>query len=241
MNTASGRATRGASRPRPTLSTRCRWHRTCSLATSPRWRPTACGPATLPLSRPAKAGCTWLSYWICSIARWSVGRSSPGMTADIVTDALAMAWFRRKPPAGVLFHSDRGSQYASQALCSKRADYGMTASMSRKGNCWDNAPSESFFNSLKNERVHGTTYATRAAAEADLFRIHRSVLQPESPPLHAGLIRRLSSFKTGFASIPISTQRRLKRGLLESEKRGAPHIQLAGNSLTHQTTFKPNG
>ncbi len=49
------------------------------------------------------------------------------------------------------------------------ADYAMTASMSRKGNCWDNAPSESFFNSLKNEWVHGTTYATQAEAEADLF------------------------------------------------------------------------
>lgn len=97
------------------------------------------------------------------------GSIKPRMTADIVTDALTMAWFRRKPPEGVLFHSDRGSQYASQAMCSKRADYGMTASMSRKGNCWDNAPSESFFNRLKNERVHGTTYATRAAAEADLF------------------------------------------------------------------------
>ena len=72
-----------------------------------------------------------------------------------------MAWFRRKPGAGVIFHSDRGSQYASQAMTGKLTEYGMAASMSRKGNCWDNAPSESFFNSLKNERVHGTTYATR--------------------------------------------------------------------------------
>jgi len=97
---------------------------------------------------------------------WSI---KPRMTADIVTDALAMAWFRRKPPPGVMFHSDRGSQYASQVMRDKLTGYGMTASMSRKGNCWDNAPTESFFNSLKNERVHGTRYATRAAAEADLF------------------------------------------------------------------------
>jgi putative transposase len=89
------------------------------------------------------------------------------MTADIVTDALTMAWFRRKPGTGIVFHSDRGSQYASHAMTAKRAEYGMTASMSRKGNGWDNAPSESFFNSLKNERVHGTTYPTRA--QADLF------------------------------------------------------------------------
>ena len=51
----------------------------------------------------------------------------------------------------------------------KLAEYGMTASMSRKGNCWDNAPTESFFNSLKNERVHSARYATREQAEADLF------------------------------------------------------------------------
>ena len=63
----------------------------------------------------------------------------------------------------------------------------MTPSMSRKGNCWDNAPTESFFNSLKNERVHGTRYATRAEAEADLFEYIAILLQPEAPPLHAGL------------------------------------------------------
>jgi len=91
------------------------------------------------------------------------------MTPDIVTERLTMAWFRRKPAAGVLLHSDRGSQYASQAMSAGLAKYGMTASMSRKGDCWDNAPTESFFNSLKNERVDGTTYAARADAQADLF------------------------------------------------------------------------
>lgn len=100
------------------------------------------------------------------VVGWSI---KSRMTAHIVTDALTMAWFRRKPEPGVIFHSDRGSQYASHAMRDKLAEYGMTASMSRKGDCWDNAPSESFFNSLKNERVHGTHYATRAAAEADLF------------------------------------------------------------------------
>jgi transposase InsO family protein len=97
---------------------------------------------------------------------WSI---KPRMKADIVTDALTMAWFRRKPEAGIVFHSDRGSQYASAVVRDKLAEYGMTASMSRKGNCWDNAPTESFFNSLKNERVHGTRYETRADAQADLF------------------------------------------------------------------------
>jgi len=91
------------------------------------------------------------------------------MSADIVTDALTMAWFRRRPQAGLMHHSDRGSQYASEAFQAKLRDYGMRSSMSRKGNCWDNAPTESFFNSLKNERVHGRRYCTRREAIADLF------------------------------------------------------------------------
>jgi putative transposase len=91
------------------------------------------------------------------------------MKTDLVLDALTMAYFRRRPAPGVLHHSDRGSQYASHAYREQLAAWGMTCSMSRKGNCWDNAPTESFFNSLKNERVHGTRYATRAEARADVF------------------------------------------------------------------------
>lgn len=100
------------------------------------------------------------------VVGWSI---KPRMRADIVVDALAMAWFRRKPAPDLIHHSDRGSQYASHAFQARLAEYGMVCSMSRKGDCWDNAPSESFFNSLKNERVHGTRYATREAAMADLF------------------------------------------------------------------------
>lgn len=108
------------------------------------------------------------------------------MTADIVTDALTMAWFRRKPGAGTIFHSDRGSQCVSQAMTAWLTEYGMTALMSRKGNGWDNVPTESFFNSLKNERVHGTIYATRADAQTDLEvfynrRRHHSTLGYSSP------------------------------------------------------------
>jgi len=100
------------------------------------------------------------------IIGWSI---RPRMTADIAISALTMAWFRRKPAPGLLHHSDRGSQYASLVFQAKLAEYGMVCSMSRKGNCWDNAPTESFFNSLKNERVHGTRYATREEVIADLF------------------------------------------------------------------------
>jgi len=100
------------------------------------------------------------------ILGWSI---KPHMKSDIVTDALHMAWRRCQPGAGALFHRDRGSQYASHAVRTRLADYGMQISMSRKGNCRDNSPTESFFNSLKNERVYGKTYATRAQAQADLF------------------------------------------------------------------------
>lgn len=97
---------------------------------------------------------------------WSL---KPRMTTDIVTDALTMAWFRRRPPAGVMHHSDRGSQYASHAFQDKLKELGMVCSMSRKGNCWDNAPTESWFNSFKNERYHGLRYATHADMKAASF------------------------------------------------------------------------
>ena len=100
------------------------------------------------------------------VVGWSL---KPRMTADIVTDALTMAGFRRRPAAGLLHHSDPGSQYASQTFQAKLKEYGMVGSMSRKGNCWDNAPTESWFNSFKNERVHGERFATRAERTAMAF------------------------------------------------------------------------
>jgi putative transposase len=100
------------------------------------------------------------------VVGWSI-RST--MSTQIVIDALKMACMRRQPAPGVIHHSDRGSQYASHAFQAELARHGMVCSMSRKGNCWDNAPSESFFNSLKNERVHTRHYATHHEAQADLF------------------------------------------------------------------------
>lgn len=100
------------------------------------------------------------------VVGWSL---KPRMTADIVTDALTMAWFRRKPEAGLIHHSDRGSQYASHAFQAKLAEYGMVCSMSRKGNCWDNAPTESWFGSFKNERVYGERFDTRDEVIAMAF------------------------------------------------------------------------
>jgi len=107
-----------------------------------------------------------IDFFNREIVGWSLKER---LTADLVTDALTMAWFRRRPAPGLIHHSDRGVQYASQAFQAKLAEYAMGCSMSRKGNCWDNAPTESFFNSLKNERVHGSRYRTRADAKADVF------------------------------------------------------------------------
>ena len=115
------------------------------------------------------------------------------MTRELVIRALRMAYFRRKPAAGLMHHSDRGSQYCSHDYQALLADYGMVASMSRKGNCWDNAPMESFFNSLKNERVFHESYLTREHAKRDLFdyievfynrRRRHSALNYQSPAAH---------------------------------------------------------
>jgi putative transposase len=116
------------------------------------------------------AGWQYLAITLDLFNREVVGWAlKPRLTADLATDALTMAWFRRRPAPGVLHHSDRGSQYASGAFQDRLTAYGMTCSMSRKGNCWDNAPTESWFNSFKNERIYGNRYATRAEITAETF------------------------------------------------------------------------
>jgi putative transposase len=91
------------------------------------------------------------------------------MTAQLVTDALIMAIWRRGKPDALLHHSDQGSQYTSQHFQELLADNGIVCSMSRSGNVWDNAAMESFFSSLKTERIRGKLYRTRDAARADVF------------------------------------------------------------------------
>ena len=83
---------------------------------------------------------------------------SDTMTAQLVTDALVMAIWRRGRPDALLHHSDQGSQYTSEQFQRLMADNGVTCSMSRSGNVWDNAAMESFFSSLKTERIGRKTY-----------------------------------------------------------------------------------
>ena len=91
------------------------------------------------------------------------------MSRQLVCDALMMALWRRGFPRGVMFHSDRGSQYCSGDYQKLLEKYGFTCSMSRKGNCWDNAVAESFFHSIKTELVYTERYATRESAKQSVF------------------------------------------------------------------------
>ena len=97
------------------------------------------------------------------------------MTRDIVIDSLRMAWFKRHPgkQPGLIFHSDRGSQYASEDFRDTLNDYGITASMSRRGNCWDNACSETLFGSLKLKRYMIVTLNSRDSILRDVVAVWR--------------------------------------------------------------------
>ena len=101
-----------------------------------------------------------------TIVGWSMAER---MTRQLVIDALILAAKRRKPPRGLLHHSDRGSQYASEDFQELLLKYGMICSMSRTGNCWDNAPAESFFSILKRELVFHNRYQSRAQARQSIF------------------------------------------------------------------------
>ena len=117
-------------------------------------------------------GWLYLAVVIDLFSRQVVGWSMrPDMQRNLVIDALEMAWYQRRPDkkAGMIFHSDRGSQYASDDFRQLLEEYGITPSMSRKGNCWDNACSETLFGSLKVERLHGQRFATiRQAKDATI-------------------------------------------------------------------------
>lgn len=112
------------------------------------------------------------------VVGWSLGDS---METALVVRALTMAVNLRNPPAGLLHHSDRGSQYASKAYQQLLRQNHMVCSMSRKGNCWDNAPTERFFGSLKREWLTGNRYVTRHAAIRD---VHGYIAYYNSRRLH---------------------------------------------------------
>lgn len=117
-----------------------------------------------------KEGWLYLAVVIDLFSRQVVGWSMAGhMCASLVNDALLMALWKRKPGKGLLWHSDRGSQYAATSHRKLIKHFGIRQSMSRKGNCWDNAVSESFFHTLKTELVHHRHYQTRTEAKMEIF------------------------------------------------------------------------
>ena len=117
-------------------------------------------------------GCGWLYLAVvmdlCSrrVVGWAM---SSRLTTDLVLRAFWMAVMMRNPPKGVIFHSDRGSQYTAHAFVRVLDRCRMVQSMSRKGECWDNAPTESFFSTLKGELMDGKAFPTREAAQAAIF------------------------------------------------------------------------
>lgn len=119
---------------------------------------------------PTREGWLYLAAILDLYSRTVVGWSMASrMTRRLVLDALEMAVGRRRPGPGLLHHSDRGSQYACGDYQKALQAYGMICSMSRKGDCWDNAPMECFFHTLKTELVHHRDYRTRGEAKADIF------------------------------------------------------------------------
>ena len=106
-----------------------------------------------------------LDLYSRQIVGWSLNNR---MSRTLVMDALRMAVWRRQPAPGLIFHSDRGSQYCSDDFQKMLKTYEMASSMSRKGNCWDNSVAESFFGSLKTERVFFTNYTSRDEAKKDI-------------------------------------------------------------------------
>ena len=110
-------------------------------------------------------GWLYLAAVIDLFSRQVVGWSmQPHMHSSLVTDALRMAWFRRQPEGGLIFHSDRGSQYCGQEFQNALRECAMQSSMSRKGDCWDNAPTESLWGRLKVGRLYGRRFETRRQA-----------------------------------------------------------------------------
>jgi putative transposase len=119
---------------------------------------------------PTLEGWLYLAVVIDLFSRKVIGWAmDEQMPRHLVMKALTMAYWRRKPPLGVIHHSDRGSQYASHDFQALLKSYGMICSMSGKGNCYDNAVTESLFHTLKVELVHDAKFKTREEARAAIF------------------------------------------------------------------------
>ena len=133
---------------------------------------------------PTGEGWLYLAVVLDMFSRRVVGWAmSEKMPQELTMTALQMAITNRRPGPGLVHHSDRGSQYAARAYRILLEEHSMLCSMSRKGDCLDNAPMESFFGSMKTELEDGTTLETRQAAKKCPVLFHRGLLQPPTPAL----------------------------------------------------------
>ena len=110
---------------------------------------------------------TVIDLYSRKVVGWSMADT---MKVSLVNDALSMALRHRNPPKGLIWHTDRGSQYASYSHKDLLKENSITQSMSRKGNCWDNAVAESFFKSLKSDLVYENTFYTKKQAKQEIFK-----------------------------------------------------------------------
>ena len=132
-------------------------------------------------------GWLYLAAVMDLFSRKIVGWSMKGrMTRDRVLDAILMAVWRRNPKSKVLIHSDQGSQYGSDDWHRFCRDHELKTSMSRRGDCWDNTVAESFFSSLKMERIKKKIYSTRKEARKDLFDYIEMFYNPKRRHSHNG-------------------------------------------------------
>lgn len=134
-------------------------------------------------------GWLYLAVVIDLFSRRVVGWSAqPRMTTDLALQALLAAVWRRKPKARVMIHSDQGSQFTSREWQVFLAQHNLEPSMSRRGNCHDNAVAESFFQLLKRERVRRRTYLTRDAARQDVFEYIEMFYNPKRKHTNNGML-----------------------------------------------------
>ena len=134
-------------------------------------------------------GWLYLAVVIDLFSRRVVGWSAqPRMTTDLALQALLAAVWRRKPKAKVMIHSDQGSQFTSREWQQFLSQHNLDASMSRRGNCHDNAVAESFFQLLKRERIRRRTYLTREAARQDVFDYIEMFYNPKRKHTNNGML-----------------------------------------------------
>ena len=136
---------------------------------------------------------------------------SERMTKSLVMQALFRGVSAKRPAKGLILHSDRGSQYCAQDYQKLLKQFGMTASMSRKGDCWDNAPMESFWGSLKNELVHHRQFATREEAQQEISEYIEVFYAPKEVPL--GDNRQRKQARLGYLSPAAFTQQHFEKML----------------------------